>query len=269
MPIKSISVLKAYFETGDTPTESQFVDLIDSFLHKSTGVAVTNKTYNSTTGDVSIAFSDNTSIDFNIKGNESEDIAFINGLQAALDSKVDKVNGKELSSNDFTNELKTKLEGLENYEAPTFYPISFISGLQQTLDDKALDEDVVKSVNGVNPDANGNVDVVVLEQNVKGLRVSANVDTAINIDLDTASDYHYKMTADTIFTFTNLPTGAEVKRCKIRLTGAFVPTFSQTWLQVFGDAYDGIKWNDIIVEISDTTATFEKGQLIFIQRENS
>ena len=31
-----------------------------------------------------------------------------------LDNKVDKVKGKQLSTNDFTNELKTKLEGLEN-----------------------------------------------------------------------------------------------------------------------------------------------------------
>ena len=32
-----------------------------------------------------------------------------------LDAKVDKVEGKDLSSNDFTNDLKTKLEGLSNY----------------------------------------------------------------------------------------------------------------------------------------------------------
>ena len=34
------------------------------------------------------------------------------GLQAGLDSKVDKVSGKELSANDFTNVLKTKLDSL-------------------------------------------------------------------------------------------------------------------------------------------------------------
>lgn len=33
-----------------------------------------------------------------------------------LDKKVDKVPNKQLSTNDFTNELKTKLEGLENYD---------------------------------------------------------------------------------------------------------------------------------------------------------
>ena len=33
-----------------------------------------------------------------------------------LERKVDKVPNKQLSTNDFTNELKTKLEGLENYD---------------------------------------------------------------------------------------------------------------------------------------------------------
>lgn len=33
-----------------------------------------------------------------------------------LNKKVDKVNGKDLSTNDFTNALRTKLEGLENYD---------------------------------------------------------------------------------------------------------------------------------------------------------
>lgn len=33
----------------------------------------------------------------------------------AFEGKVDKVNGKGLSQNDFTNDLKTKLEGLANY----------------------------------------------------------------------------------------------------------------------------------------------------------
>lgn len=36
-----------------------------------------------------------------------------------LNNKVDKVSGKGLSANDFTNDLKTKLEGLSNYTHPT------------------------------------------------------------------------------------------------------------------------------------------------------
>lgn len=37
-------------------------------------------------------------------------------ITAALGNKVDKVNGKQLSTEDFTSALKTKLEGLSNYD---------------------------------------------------------------------------------------------------------------------------------------------------------
>lgn len=40
-------------------------------------------------------------------------------LKSAVDSKVDKVDGKGLSSNDFTADYKSKLEGLNNYTLPT------------------------------------------------------------------------------------------------------------------------------------------------------
>ena len=39
-------------------------------------------------------------------------ISTVTGLQAELDNKVGKVVGKELSANDFTNVLKTKLDSL-------------------------------------------------------------------------------------------------------------------------------------------------------------
>lgn len=155
MPIKPIATLKTYFETGDQPTEAQFEDLIDSFIHQQTGLVVTGKTIVS--GVVTITFSDASTLVFDVSNNTSEPISFITGLQAALDNKVDKVAGKELSENDFTNTLKTKLDGLANYVPPTNEPISFITGLQAALDLKANDSDVVKSVNSINPDGNGNV----------------------------------------------------------------------------------------------------------------
>lgn len=37
-------------------------------------------------------------------------------LKSVIDNKIDKIEGKDLSSNDFTNALKEKLEGLENYD---------------------------------------------------------------------------------------------------------------------------------------------------------
>lgn len=40
-------------------------------------------------------------------------------LETALTGKVDKVDGKGLSANDYTNTDKAKLDGLENYTLPT------------------------------------------------------------------------------------------------------------------------------------------------------
>lgn len=40
-------------------------------------------------------------------------------IKGRLNNKVDKENGKGLSTNDYTNEEKAKLAGLENYELPT------------------------------------------------------------------------------------------------------------------------------------------------------
>ena len=37
-------------------------------------------------------------------------------MNTAINKKVDKVSGKGLSTNDFTTALKTKLDGLENYD---------------------------------------------------------------------------------------------------------------------------------------------------------
>ena len=43
----------------------------------------------------------------------NHEISEVNGLQDALDDKVDKVNGKGLSTNDYTTDEKTKLAGIE------------------------------------------------------------------------------------------------------------------------------------------------------------
>ncbi len=51
-------------------------------------------------------------------------------ISSKLNDKVDKVNGKELSTNDFTNELKQKLEEMgnnaSNYTHPSTHPITMI-----------------------------------------------------------------------------------------------------------------------------------------------
>lgn len=49
-----------------------------------------------------------------------DDPNFATTVTNALGNKVDKVDGKELSSNDFTDTLLTKLNGLENYTHPSY-----------------------------------------------------------------------------------------------------------------------------------------------------
>lgn len=45
--------------------------------------------------------------------------ADVTTLETTVGNKVDKVEGKTLTSNDFTDDYKTKLDGLENYTLPT------------------------------------------------------------------------------------------------------------------------------------------------------
>ena len=54
-------------------------------------------------------------------------------VDSKLDAKVDKVEGKELSTNDFTDDLKTKLESLNNYND---------TEIKSTLNSKANSNDV-------------------------------------------------------------------------------------------------------------------------------
>lgn len=54
-------------------------------------------------------------------------------LNNAIGNKVDKVPGKILSSNDFTNELRTKLEGLRNVDISQFLPKGGYTGTAQNL----------------------------------------------------------------------------------------------------------------------------------------
>lgn len=54
-------------------------------------------------------------------------------LKALIDRKVDKVAGKGLSTNDFTNELRTKLEGLRNVDISGLLPKGGYTGTAQNL----------------------------------------------------------------------------------------------------------------------------------------
>ena len=55
----------------------------------------------------------------NVDNTSDDDKPISTATQTALDSKVDKVEGKGLSQEDFTTELKSKLDGLSNYNDST------------------------------------------------------------------------------------------------------------------------------------------------------
>lgn len=44
MAIKSVNELKTYFETNDKPTQQQFWDWLESFIHKTDGIAIADVT---------------------------------------------------------------------------------------------------------------------------------------------------------------------------------------------------------------------------------
>lgn len=64
-----------------------------------------------------------------------DDYKEINGhITDLYNKKVDKVEGKELSTNDFTNELKTKLENIETTAQVNIIESISVDGVPQTID---------------------------------------------------------------------------------------------------------------------------------------
>lgn len=143
---KPLYIIKTWFEEGDTPTQQQFYDTFDSFIHKDDGVMVTGKTVNDK-GDVTFSFSDGESLTIEkFLPPDSQSIEYIDGLLDRLEginqqlsslqsNKQDAEAGKGLSEANFTPTEKEKLAGLFNYLPPTSQPIAFIEGLEAALAD--------------------------------------------------------------------------------------------------------------------------------------
>ncbi|WP_299682955.1 hypothetical protein [uncultured Tenacibaculum sp.] len=132
----SIDILKTWFQTGDKPTENQFENLIDSFHHKDEGNIITSYQIFDN-GDVSFTLSDGKTAlieKFVLPNTMPQN--FIDGLVETLNSKVNKVTGKQLSDENFSLELKQKLENLENYVHPEFHKITEVEGLQEAIENK-------------------------------------------------------------------------------------------------------------------------------------
>ena len=91
-------ILKVWFSKGKYPTEEQFAELIDSYVHKE---------------------------------DAGPEVSDVRGLEDALGKKVDKEVGKGLSSNDYTDAEKQKLNGVADgankYVHPDTHPATMIT----------------------------------------------------------------------------------------------------------------------------------------------
>ena len=67
------------------------------------------------------------------------DASKVTGLSGALNGKVDKVEGKGLSANDFTDELLSKLTGIEAGAQVNDLEVVKIAGIALPISDKAVD----------------------------------------------------------------------------------------------------------------------------------
>lgn len=102
--IQSIETLKSYFETGDVPTEQQFISLIDSMYHKNSGAILIGIQTDDSNGNIILTFSDDSQVVIE-KVPESFSISDIEGLQTILDSKINSVNGDLIDNTDPNNPI--------------------------------------------------------------------------------------------------------------------------------------------------------------------
>ena len=96
-------------------------------------------------------------------------------ITQALDDKVDKVYGKQLSTEDFTKALKTKLEGLKNYDDTDLKnSINDLTTQINTLvsgDASAAIEsfnEITAFLNGIEDSENLNSIIAIIEQQIAG-----------------------------------------------------------------------------------------------------
>lgn len=117
----------------------------------------------------------------NVDNTSDEDKPISTAVQTALDGKVDKVEGKGLSENDYTDADKEKLSGLENYTLP--------AASASTLGGVKVGENLTINENGVLDGLMTSADKAKLEDIESGAQVNVQPDYA---QTDTAADDYIK-----------------------------------------------------------------------------
>ena len=120
----AIQTLKQWFSNFKKPTQEQFWAWIDSFWHKSEKIPMTSIE----------------GLESAIQGTASAEqlrnhLTDSQAHKELLDNKVDKVPGKKLTTEDFTTELRKKLEGLQQVDVSVLLPRGNFSGTAQDLKD--------------------------------------------------------------------------------------------------------------------------------------
>ena len=115
-----IQQLYKYFSDLMKPTGAQFRALIDSFWHKAEKIPISSIE----------------GLDKLIEGTASakqlqNHINDTDAHKEVLDKKVDKVPGKKLTTEDFTTELRNKLEGLRQVDISLLLPRGNFTGTAQ------------------------------------------------------------------------------------------------------------------------------------------
>jgi len=103
------------------------------------------------------------------------------------------------------------------------------------------------------------------EHEINGIRVTDEVSGTYAIDWNAGSVFVLTMTADTTFSFTNLPTGVNSKIITVITTGPFVPTFPViATLKPATDVYAEAKLNQYTINCVNGTPDNE---MIFYHNE--
>lgn len=130
---KSIAVLKSYFKTGDKPTQQQFYDFLESFLHL----------------DSYILASQVSGLEEALTTLEELGISDVAGLQTALNDLNSAINTLQISD----------VSGLQSVlNALAVVNIGDIQGLQEVLDSLATRS--IENIIGLNDELNNKVDKI-------------------------------------------------------------------------------------------------------------
>lgn len=117
-----IATLKQWFANFRKPSQEHFWALIDSFYHKSEKIPLAG------IDGLSTLIEDTASA-----AQLNNHLSDTHAHRELLDKKVDKVAGKKLTTEDFTTELRHKLEGLRNVDISGLLPHGGYNGTAQDL----------------------------------------------------------------------------------------------------------------------------------------